>query len=624
MIRERRSKEKLEQYYNGFVDKGALDHNIHPWVADSWRRCFSRRIETVFTQGERLGAGELAERIEANKPAVEFMDGFYDSNKDFFSAHDGEVFLVDEESYVLKNYSQVYQGRMPAFSPGLRMSERDIGTNGVSMVKEHKVPFLLFGPEHWSKNLHRYDVLAAPVIVDGRLRYIIVFSSSGGENFEVSLSPMLLSVKYFLEKYLDIHDRQSALHILLDELPVSVFCVRPGVRVTYANANGKKRLNDGNNLSGIFLNYEHIPINKGFYGTPSYNKETIWIARDRTYEDITTVLPLKTGDDVSGVIAASFSIEDIKTIIAYATGYSSRYSILSMVGSTKDFLALRNKTARVAKGDSDILLQGEPGTGKQRLAHGIHQASPRAANSLISIKCGNTAENALFSEIFGYGEESTGWAAGKLELANNGTMFIDEIEKLPVTIGNKLARSLTAKRITVLNSKKKINVRLIAACDSNLKRLTEKGLFSGALYELLSKVVLRVPALRERAEDIEMLSNHIISEMAVQHNLLPKRLTPEALSVLRQGNWPGNIKQLQGVLEVAFFHTPGTVIGADDIKLPGSSTVGKSWKHDRAAFIEAWKAAGGNISRLGVMLDVSRVTLYRYLKKYGLDKKTSV
>jgi transcriptional regulator of acetoin/glycerol metabolism len=82
--------------------------------------------------------------------------------------------------------------------------------------------------------------------------------------------------------------------------------------------------------------------------------------------------------------------------------------------------------------------------------------------------------------------------------------------------------------------------------------------------------------------------------------------------------WPGNIKQLQGVLEMAFFHTPGTMINAGNIKLPSSSAAGKSWKHDRDAFIDAWKAAGGNISKLGLMLGVSRVTLYRYLKKYGL------
>ena len=170
-------------------------------------------------------------------------------------------------------------------------------------------------------------------------------------------------------------------------------------------------------------------------------------------------------------------------------------------------------------------------------------------------------------------------------MANRGTLFIDEIEKLPISIGNKLAKALTDKKIPAQGKKKKIEVRLIAACDSNLKRLSEKGLFSKALYGMLAKIAMRVPALRDRAADIEVLSNHILYEMAAQHSLAVKRLSPEALAVLQQCKWPGNIKELQGVLEMAFFHTPGAVINAENIKLPDDSAVGKSWKHDKDAFV---------------------------------------
>ena len=100
-----------------------------------------------------------------------------------------------------------------------------------------------------------------------------------------------------------------------------------------------------------------------------------------------------------------------------------------------------------------------------------------------------------------------------------------------------------------------------------------------------------------------------------------KRLSPEAVSLLLSCSWPGNIKQLQGVIEQAFFHTPGSIIEAENIKLPGDKTLERSWKYDKEAFIAAWKSAGGNISKLATMLDVSRVTLYRYLKKYGLGPK---
>ncbi len=623
MIRERRNKEKLAIYYQKFMTEGIVDPNVHPWIAESWRRCRTRGLDSVQMRDlPQLNAAELNERYENNKAAIGFVDGLYERNKQCFNNYNLNLLLIDEESYVLRNYDLPRFQDFLANVQGSRLSERDIGTSSISIAREHKVPFLLFGPEMWLQDAHSGDACAAPVIVDGCLRYVLCLFSLEQDDLPYDLIvSLLLNMQYSLENYLLMQEKNAAFSKLFDELPMSVYCVRPGGRTTYANAGGLKRLEGNSSLSDVFLNYEHIPINKGFQGMPSSNKEVVWIARDRTYEDITTVLPLRTCDEVSSVIVASFSVEDLKTIIAHATGYSSRYSLLSMVGETGEFTSLQNKAARVAKGDSNVLLQGEPGTGKQRLAHGIHQASPRAANPLIVVKCGKVAESILAAEIFGYGEESTGWVPGKLELANTGTLFIDEVEKLPVAIGDRLARVLTDGLLFTHNEAKKIDVRLIAACDSNLKRLSEKGLFSQKMFAILSKVTIRVPSLRDRVEDIEILSGHILSEMAMQHNLPPKHLSPEALAVLEKCTWTGNIKQLQSVLEMAFFHTPGAMINADNIKLPGDCTVGKSWKYDKDAFVEAWKAAGGNISRLGLMLDVSRVTLYRYLRKYGLGKE---
>ncbi|MBQ5672618.1 MAG: sigma-54-dependent Fis family transcriptional regulator, partial [Phascolarctobacterium sp.] len=299
-----------------------------------------------------------------------------------------------------------------------------------------------------------------------------------------------------------------------------------------------------------------------------------------------------------------------------------RYSLYSMVGETSEFLALQHKATRVARTDNNILLQGEPGTGKQRLAHGIHQASSRAAAPLIVVKCVNAPLKELEAEFFGSmsGDQPI---AGKLELSLGGTLFLDEVEKLPVEMGDKLADALLQGIVNKESGVvKKFNVRVIAACDSNLKRLADKGLFSRKLYELVLDTTMRVPPLRERVKDIEVIATHILAEMSAQHNLPPKRLSPEAVSLLINCSWPGNIKQLQGVIEQAFFHTPGSIIDAENIKLPGDRTLEKSWKYDKDAFIAAWKSAGGNISKLACMLDVSRVTLYRYLKKYGLGPKS--
>ena len=164
-------------------------------------------------------------------------------------------------------------------------------------------------------------------------------------------------------------------------------------------------------------------------------------------------------------------------------------------------------------------------------------------------------------------------------------------------------------------------MRIIAACDSDLKRLTERGLFSKALYDIISKSVIRVPSLRSRREDIPEIARHIVSELAEQHQMEPKTLADATIEVLRKYDWPGNIKQLQSVLEYAFFNTKAAVIGPDDISLMGDVKPDNKWKEDKDVFVKAWQAAGGNVSRLANLLNVSRVTLYRYLKKYHLEKK---
>ncbi len=622
MIRERRNKEKLISYYNKFIDEGIVDPNVHPWVAESWRRCEARKLEheTMPVNGPRLTKSELARKLENHEDVVTYVDGLFEQNKQYFNTHNLSMLLVDSEGYVLKNYALPFFQRSIEDIQGMRVLEEDVGTSSICVARSHDVPFLMFGPEMWIRESHSGDACSAPIDVGGQTRYILsIFSLDQNElPYDILLS-LLMTMKYSVEQFLTMEEYWKACSLLAEDIPASVFWVNRDGSLNYCNSNGKKRMDGKKRLEDIFLNYAHIPIQKAFNGKPTLRKEITWITQDRTYEDVTSVLPVKIGGRIDSALIVTMSIEDLKTTIAHATGYSSRYSLYSMVGNSSEFLALQHKAARVARGDNNLLLQGEPGTGKQRLAHGIHQASPRAAAPLITVRGHEGPEAELEAEFFGTDDGAGHITAGNLELANGGTLFLDEIEKFPTRLQDVLPDAL---RNGVLNretgTRRKFNVRIIAACDSNLKRLTDKGLFSRSLYELVIGTVIRVPPLREREEDVEIIANHILTEMAARHNMPGKTLSKEALQLLNSCQWPGNIKQLQGVIEQAFFHTAGSVIEASHIKLPGERRIEKSWKHDKDAFVAAWKQAGGNISKLAIMLDVSRVTLYRYLKKFEL------
>ncbi|MBQ9762871.1 MAG: sigma-54-dependent Fis family transcriptional regulator [Phascolarctobacterium sp.] len=623
MIRERRNKEKLASYYKKFMEEGIIDPNVHPWVAESWQRCRALGLpHDALPRINKLSKSEIAAHQKTHEFIVKYVDGLYEQSKQHFNIHNLSMLLIDENGYVIKNYALPFFQRVIEDIQGMRVLEEDVGTSSISIAREHNVPFLMFGPEMWSKDQHSGDACSVPINIDGKMRYVISFFSLDQTDlpYDLLLS-LLLTMKYSIEQHLSMLERWTINQIMMEQLPVSVYWVNKDSEIKYCNENARKRLEGKKKLEDVFLNYEHIPVKKALKGGATHRREITWITQDRTYEDITTVMPIKVGTEVESALVLSMSIEDLKTTIAHATGYSSRYSLYSMVGETSEFLALQHKASRVARTDNNILLQGEPGTGKQRLAHGIHQASSRAAAPLIVVKCSNAPLKELEAEFFGRvdGDQPI---AGKLELSIGGTLFLDEVEKLPVEIGDKLADALLYGKVNrETGIVKKFNVRVIAACDSNLKRLADKGLFSRKLYELVLDTTMRVPPLRERVKDIEVIATHILAEMSAQHNLPPKRLAPEAVGLLLNCSWPGNIKQLQGVIEQAFFHTPGSTIEAENIKLPGDRTLEKSWKYDKDAFIAAWKSAGGNISKLATMLDVSRVTLYRYLRKYGLGPK---
>lgn len=633
MIRERRSRDKLRQYYKNYIDEGVIDPNVHPLVAQSWER--SRQLNVPSRQMSplvRLSKAELQQRRENNRSMLQFLDGLYREVHEHFTTYNLSLFVLDSECYMLKNFALSFYQRSATEIEGARLTERDIGTSSISVAMRQRMPFLLFGPEMWLQECHDSDACSAPIIVDEEIKYVLTIVANQPEQLPYSsVVALLLSMRHALENHLALSAKLTARDTILDAVPLAVYHILPGGEVAYTNKLGQSRLrginpeNTGDeflNLNDVVLNYRLTPIYKGFNGIPSYNKEVTWITPRKTYEDITTVVPLSDGQEVNSVVTVSLPIEDLRTLVAHTAGYTARYSLNSIVGDSPVIATMRDRAVRAARNDHHLLLQGESGTGKQRLAHGIHQASSRAAGPLIAVKCGDMPQELLEGELFGMASSQEESRPGKLELANGGTLFLDEVEKLPNHLALRLADALSTGQVRRSGEsvERQVDARIIAACDSDLKRLSEKGAFPLKLYNIIAKSMIRVPNLRARVQDIPILANHILQELAEQNNVSAKTLSPEAAEFLATYDWPGNIKQLQGVVEQAFFQTNSEIIRASNISLPGEPVAGKAWKEDRDIFIEYWKAAGGNISRLANMLDVSRVTLYRYMRKYGMEK----
>ena len=625
MIRERRTREKLQSYYRKYLDQGVLDPNVHPWVAEAWEKSRAAGVAPKnIGPFVRLSGANWDDRLSVAEPLIRQLDGLYDTLRDFFSLNNISLLLLDRDCYVLKSYAMSYYQKTPGELAGARLADKDIGASSIGIALSHKTPFFLYGPEIWLEECHESDAATVPILRDGQVRYLLTMVMMDGAEKQGlsmdSLVSLLLSMKYSLEQVLKLEEMLAVRHEILDRIPLVVYQVTPSGEVLYANRQGVERLVRSKkdktpslelpNLSDAVLNYRHTQIPKAFLGIPSHNRELVWLIGNKTYEDLADVWPLQRDGEVYSATVVSAPIEEIKTLLAYASQYKARYSLSSLVGDSPRFSAMKDKATRCARHLNHLLIIGEPGTGKQRLAHGIHQASPVAAGPLITIRCGDISPELLPFELFGQKEARGAEVPGKIELARGGTLFIDEVDKLSAALGEQLFAAL----------KREKNIRIIAAADVDPKRLVAKNLFAENLYILIAQSVLRTPSLRHRQADIPQIAADILRELAEQNPSEAKRLAPAAMDLLAGYDWPGNVKQLQGVLEQGFFKAQTSVILPSDLALPGGSGWGKAWKRDRSVFMEAWKACGGNISRLAANLDVSRVTLYRYLEKFGLER----
>ena len=625
MIREQRTREKLRMYYQKFMTQGVMDPNVHPWVAEAWQKSRTLGVSAKsFGPFVRLTETERGERLSAARNAIRHLDGLYENIREFLSHNNISVLLLDRESYVLKSYTMSFYQRSPGELEGARLADRDIGASSIGIALAHRTPFIVFGPEIWVESCHDSDAATAPILVDGEIRYLltmVVMPGAEGQPLSMDgLMALLLSLKHSLEQNLVLEEKIDEREEILDKIPLVIYQVAPDGEVIYANKPGSDRLLRGKkrshsmehrlDLDETVLNYRHTQIPRAFLGIPSYNREFVWIIGNKTHEDIASIWPNYRNGEVYSATVISTPIEDMKTLLAYASQYKARYSLSSLVGEAPRFSAMKDKAARCARHLDHLLILGEPGTGKQRLAHGIHQAGPHAAGPLITVRCGDTPPELLPQELFGKKASGDVHVPGKIELARGGTLFIDEIDKMPLSVGRELAAALKGEK----------EVRVIAAADVDPKKMVPKELFSEELYYLIAQAVIKTPSLRHRQSDIPLIAADILKELSEQHPMEAKQLSSGAINLLTNYDWPGNVKQLQGVLEQGFFSAHGAVIQPSELVLPGGSGWGKAWKRDRSVFMEAWKACGGNISRLAANLEVSRVTLYRYLEKYGLER----
>jgi DNA-binding NtrC family response regulator len=305
-------------------------------------------------------------------------------------------------------------------------------------------------------------------------------------------------------------------------------------------------------------------------------------------------------------------------------------NVENLVGNSESMRKVLKEIESVSQSNSSVIITGESGTGKELVARAIHANSPRKFFPLVSVHCGALTESLLESELFGHEKGAFTGAVynrkGRFEMADSGTIFLDEIATISPKMQVELLRVLETKSFVRVGGNKEISsdFRVICATNRDLKSMVEKGLFREDLYYRLNVVNINVPPLRERIEDIPMLVEYFIKKYCHSMNRPVITIDPAALKRLEEFTFPGNIRELENMIERAIVVGNGKKITLKDLPI-GSEAVASSFESlddlEKNHIQNILTKYNWNISAAAKALKVDRVTLYNKIKKYGLSQK---
>ncbi|WP_426336492.1 sigma-54-dependent transcriptional regulator [Pseudoduganella sp. R-31] len=290
-----------------------------------------------------------------------------------------------------------------------------------------------------------------------------------------------------------------------------------------------------------------------------------------------------------------------------------------LLGNTPAMQALRQVILDVAGQPADVLIYGETGTGKELVARCLHQFSERGRHHYVPVNCGAIPETIFESELFGHEQGAFTGAAkrqvGKIEHADHGTLFLDEIESLPLAMQVKLLRVLQERSIQRLGSNAPValDIRVIAASKEDLKEFSDQGKFRSDLYYRLNLIVLHIPPLRERREDIPLLFEHFMMDAAARYKRPCPVVPPAQMQQLMAQDWPGNVRELRNAADRFVLGLSASTESAAPASL--ADQVGA---FERMLIEQALRAAGGNVATACTALSLPKQTMYHKMQKYGL------
>lgn len=642
--------------YQTVTDPKTLSQEIEA----SHERCRRYGVDHHMTRNVkqvRLSSEALTIRREKNRKFIDIATSHIQEIYRLVAGAGFAVALADSEGYLLDVI-----GDKPALEKlgrsncrsGYRWTEKDVGTSAISLVLDRQISVQVNDDEHFCQRGFGHTCSASPVF-DDEDRFIAVIAMSGdARQVHPHTLGMVITAAKAIQNQLrvtkasqDLLLRNNYMNALIESIDSGVMAVDKNGIITQLNNQGRKILRWDNNIEGAALS--SLLESDGDWRTLVYSKagftdrEMFIKGPKGVLQLVTTAKPiLDLEEEVQGIIFVFHEINRIRRLVNKMAGSQARFTLEDILGISPAIGESKKLAMLAAAGDSTVLLLGETGTGKELFAQSIHNQGRRKHHPFVAINCGAIPRDLLESELFGYVDGAftgarRGGRPGKLELGNGGTIFLDEIGDMPLEMQVKLLRTLQSGEICRIGQHMPISVdlRFIAASHFDLKHEVEQGNFREDLFYRLNVLPINIPPLRERNVDVLLLSKHILRRCSLGLGKADIQFSAAAEQALNSYHWPGNIRELENVVERGVNLVEGTriephhfgpLISKKD-KIFSTKINGRQGslleETERQTIGETLELAESNISKAAKILGISRATLYKKIGKYDLKPKLS-
>ncbi|MCG2730718.1 MAG: sigma 54-interacting transcriptional regulator, partial [Acetobacterium sp.] len=544
-------------------------NNYQKLIRESKERCLQYGItENQVYSKKMIDTSELQQKFTENRDLILTASPYMEHLMSIVRGNNFFVLLTDKDGCILnamgdeKILSEAFDLKMVA---GAYMNEESIGTNAMSLVIKSKEAVQLSGTDHFIEAYHRWTCSGAP-IKDPNGNLIGALDLTG---YSDSVHPhtlgMVIAASNAIEEMLKVQEynrlqNMTDRHIktIFNAMPVAILTTDLEGEIKIYNqkalelvGNKYKQL-DSKNLGEIIDEWESIK--EGLHSERNVSRIVNIKSLRNRFPCQMTASPIYNPQDDSIeivlVLKEDLSNKADKTIQPY-------YTFDKIIGKDKHFVSTIEYAKKIANNRSTILILGESGCGKEVFAQAIHNYSKRMDEPFVALNCGAIPTQLIESELFGYEAGAytgakKGGNIGKFELANNGTIMLDEIGEMPMELQTRLLRVLQENVITKIGSQKTIpiDVRIIAATNKDLKKEVELGRFRKDLFYRLNVLPIYLPSLWERKSDIEILFSYFMKNLSAKYEKKEFQISEEEMLILKNYNWPGNVRELENIVEL--------------------------------------------------------------------------